>query len=276
MLMGRAVLGEEFNPNVLGNVIVFGMLAGLYVFFSGRLVSKLLVLAAGVIMLIAVVMTQSRSAMGSLVLAPLSAFILCARKGQRLKYLGGVVLIFLVGYGMVQMALKTNMMTERGKQRMMQSRYDIRESGRLNMWYAGWEMIKERPVWGWGLKNFGPRFGLQHHIYSAHNNIIEFTAELGLIGALLAAIIHISLYKYVRKSPFPLLEWLAVTFLFYTFYCGLTHTLYFFKDFWYALGFAMLIGKLSHSYMEQTDYELLPLPMNHDGEYQATENKSIS
>jgi len=259
--LSRVVLSEEQNPNVLGNAIVFGLLAGIYVFLGNRKLTKLLLVATGVGLLLALLKTQSRSALGTIATVPPLAFLICARKGHRIKYIVATLLICAIGYAMVHVALESEFLPVRARQRLLETRDDFAKSGRVEQWRKGLDYIAKSPLIGYGIKNYNIIEGLRAGITSAHNSIIELTGELGLIGLVLAVVMYVSLFKYVRGSPYPSLEWLGVACIFFSIVIGLTHTMYFFKEFWYSLSLALLAGKLSESELGyEEDYFLHEIP----------------
>jgi O-Antigen ligase len=54
---------------------------------------------------------------------------------------------------------------------------DMSASDRIYAWHAGFQMLKESPIWGVGFGNFG-----EGHELLAHNCFIHCAAELGLVG----------------------------------------------------------------------------------------------
>lgn len=53
-------------------------------------------------------------------------------------------------------------------------------AGRVDAWFAGFDMFKERPLFGVGMGNFG-----DHNHLTAHNSYVLAMAELGSVGYLL-------------------------------------------------------------------------------------------
>jgi putative inorganic carbon (hco3(-)) transporter len=74
--------------------------------------------------------------------------------------------------------------------------------GRIQAWAAGYEMLKESPVWGVGWQRFDDR-----HLLVAHNSFVHALAELGVVGALSFVGIYysyfVSLRRYVGTTPPP-------------------------------------------------------------------------
>jgi putative inorganic carbon (hco3(-)) transporter len=50
-------------------------------------------------------------------------------------------------------------------------------AGRVDAWYAGFEMFRERPLFGVGMGNF-----VEHNWLTAHNSFVLAMAELGTVG----------------------------------------------------------------------------------------------
>jgi putative inorganic carbon (hco3(-)) transporter len=89
-------------------------------------------------------------------------------------------------------------------------------AGRVDAWYAGFEMFRERPLFGVGMGNF-----VEHNWLTAHNSFVLAMAELGTVGyflwlALLATSIvmirRIMTFDWGSAQPLPvseLSEWRA-------------------------------------------------------------------
>ena len=76
-------------------------------------------------------------------------------------------------------------------------------SGREELWKAGWEMVKEKPIIGWGVggecyslaKKLGS-FGEASAAFTPHNGLIQLLLNFGIfIGAIIGAIFMFSIFK---------------------------------------------------------------------------------
>lgn len=65
------------------------------------------------------------------------------------------------------------------------------ETLRITQWKFCWDLIKERPLFGWGLRNFTPLYEAKMNVWFGHphNLFLMLLAEVGIIGALLFIVI---------------------------------------------------------------------------------------
>ena len=61
------------------------------------------------------------------------------------------------------------------------------ETLRITQWQFCWDLIKDRPWWGWGLRNFTPLYEAKTNFWFGHphNLFLMLGAEIGIIGVLL-------------------------------------------------------------------------------------------
>jgi O-antigen ligase len=75
------------------------------------------------------------------------------------------------------------------------------ETLRLTQWQFCWQLITERPVLGWGLRNFTPLYEAKMNLWLGHphNLFLMFGAETGIISLLLfLAIIAMIMFKATK------------------------------------------------------------------------------
>ncbi len=75
------------------------------------------------------------------------------------------------------------------------------ETLRLTQWQFCWDLITERPIFGWGLRNFTPLYEAQMNLWLGHphNLFLMFGAETGIISLLLfLAIIATIMFPVVK------------------------------------------------------------------------------
>jgi O-antigen ligase len=75
------------------------------------------------------------------------------------------------------------------------------ETLRLTQWQFCWQLITERPVFGWGLRNFTPLYEAKMNLWLGHphNLFLMFGAETGIISLLLfLAIIAMIMFKAAK------------------------------------------------------------------------------
>ncbi len=76
---------------------------------------------------------------------------------------------------------------------------------RLQYWQAGLEMIKEKPLLGFGLGSFGRVYGKYklpeaEETQMAHNNFLQIWTELGIVGFLIFLSIFIFYFREMNQS----------------------------------------------------------------------------
>ncbi|MEM6612042.1 MAG: O-antigen ligase family protein [Cyanobacteria bacterium P01_C01_bin.72] len=70
-------------------------------------------------------------------------------------------------------------------QRLSDQLYDRPvETLRLTQWQFCWDLIQQRPLWGWGLRNFTPLYEAKFNLWLGHphNLFFMFGAEAGIIA----------------------------------------------------------------------------------------------
>lgn len=75
------------------------------------------------------------------------------------------------------------------------------ETLRLTQWQFCWQLITERPITGWGLRNFTPLYEAKMNLWLGHphNLFLMFGAETGIISLLLLlAIIAMIMFKAAK------------------------------------------------------------------------------
>lgn len=73
-------------------------------------------------------------------------------------------------------------------QRLSDQLYDRPiETLRITQWQFCWDLIQQRPLWGWGLRNFTPLYEAKFNLWLGHphNLFFMFGAETGVIALIL-------------------------------------------------------------------------------------------
>ena len=244
--MGRVVLSEGTNPNILGNSILFGFLCGFYLFNEKDKIMRLLFIGMGPVMLYCILLTQNRTALGAAVVAPILGFIFSAKGKYVTRSVVSILVIVLIGISMGVTVLYTDVLTQDAKERMKESGGDLEGSGRMNQWRHSIEFLSERPFGGWGYKNFPQKFDPHFSVRSAHNNFFAIAAEMGFIGLLIWLSIYFICFIRVFKISHPPLKWLMMTMLVFNFMIGMTSTSIIRKGYWYSLGFVLLASTVTY------------------------------
>jgi len=75
------------------------------------------------------------------------------------------------------------------------------ETLRITQWQFCWDLIKDRPLFGWGLRNFSPLYEAKYNLWLGHphNFLLMFGAEAGIVALLLLlAIVASIMFQAVR------------------------------------------------------------------------------
>ena len=99
-------------------------------------------------------------------------------------------------------------------------------TGRTVLWAAAFSMGLETPWLGHGIYSFKaliPALGDFQPVH-AHNELLQQFFEFGLVGVAIAAGVHWSFYRHLRRAPPTELKMLALTLLIFSLLHGLTDT----------------------------------------------------
>lgn len=173
---------------------------------------NLLILALAAAMALAIFVSKSRS---GLVVLAISAFLFLelwasafSRTGFRRPWVGQALRVVLVGATVVVLSVGVGSTIRRF------SREDLRYENRPQYWSNTVAMIRDFPLFGSGLGTFASAYGayertspLEFRLDHAHNDYLEYLAELGLVGdaLLLGAVLYPALSAYLawrrRRDP---------------------------------------------------------------------------
>jgi putative inorganic carbon (hco3(-)) transporter len=159
-------LGFLNDPNDFGQFLVMDIALLGCCWKKRRLVRNLLgVILPGLLLLGGVYLTRSRGAI--LALLVLVLLLMKKRLGKLAYFVAGGA----GGVAMVAMAA----LTGRGM-----TSTDGSAAGRIDSWYAGFQMVKSSPIFGVGYNHF-----TDHNTLTAHNSYMLCLAELGFPGFLI-------------------------------------------------------------------------------------------
>jgi O-antigen ligase len=173
---------------------------------------NVLILAAAGTMALAVLLSNSRSGLAVL---GLSAFLFLdlwisafSRTGFRRPWVGKFVRVALVGVTVAVLSIGVGSTIRRF------AREDLRRETRPQYWSTTVAMIGEFPLFGTGLGTFATAYDAYERtsltdlrLIHAHNDYLEYAAELGLLGSvlLLGGILYIAVAAYLawreRRDP---------------------------------------------------------------------------
>ena len=138
---------------------------------------------------IGLILTNSRSAWG-LALLGLMAFAIYLRWYWIIATV--LLIIFLVAWAAwipVYQDFMRQVVPSYFWARLTDEMYDDRyvTALRTTQWGVAWDMMLQRPLWGWGLRNFTPVYQERMNVWMGHphNLFLMLLAEIGAIGTLL-------------------------------------------------------------------------------------------
>ncbi len=252
--MGRVVLSEGTNPNILAAAILFGLLSGFYLFLHWSWFRRIFLLAAFPIMLFAILQTQSRTVLITTVVAPIVGFAMSLRGSKKIHHILGILGVCVVAYLLYYVILNTSILSNDARDRFLASGNNLQASGRTEMWMRGVRFFLSSPILGSGWRNFAVRAGLHSSVSSAHNNMIAMAVELGIVGFGLMTLFFVYLFVGSLRCPDPRLRWIGLTFIAFNLLVGTTSTTLMQKDFWYSLSFVLLtteLGRKQRQHIQQ-------------------------
>jgi O-antigen ligase/tetratricopeptide (TPR) repeat protein len=185
------------NENVAASYILIGLMVALSYLFVNQDSSrreKIIIIPGVLILLLALTLSRSRGIIIALIVA-----IGILSKIRFRKW--GLIVSFLAVLGILAF-LPVTFFDEIFK---MNVPYSYR---RIYIWQSAWEIIKNRPWFGWGMGNFGlvyPRYNLPsfdsvlHYgkvTRFAHNEFLQVAAEMGLP----AMVLYSMIIAYVGKA----------------------------------------------------------------------------
>ena len=196
---GRAgAYGMYENHNDYSFIIIL-ILPFLYTFWTSErdFFKKLFFMGGMVASVAGIFLSLSRGGMLALVLEASLIVLLIMQGKRRLLFIPVLVVCASLAIAYQWSARDAN-----------QTNYssDDAQSSRLELWKAGWEMLKDRPLLGVGSRNFSEvsqQYGELSHDNigkNAHNTFVEILADNGLIGFGSFLMMIISLIGSLRKD----------------------------------------------------------------------------
>lgn len=209
------------NDGVLALSLALGCLGCLGVVLAGRSVAVRLAAAGGIALhLAALVVDRSLTALAALAAGALLLVVLCLR---RRILIGGLVAVVVVVGGV---ALEPTLSQQRARgvlESIRSGDWDRALSYRFGPWAAALEMIRSRPLVGWGPGTFGAEFvahrlraelrlhrrlvdpDLAGSFVEAHSEYLQAAAETGLVASLAAlaafGVVLVGLARALRREP---------------------------------------------------------------------------
>lgn len=195
---GRAYVSGAYDENDVALAMMIGIPILLWFASRRKGVIKLALFGLVGVQIFAILVTQSRGALVSLLVA---AFVLWLTSGARTslaRKIGLACVFAVVGLGAWQA------LPDDARQRLdltgISSDYNVNDEwGRLSIWAEGLDIVRQRP-WGVGVGGFNSALGLYAGKYRApHNSYLQILAELGVVAGVLFVIMWYRLFGVGSK-----------------------------------------------------------------------------
>jgi O-antigen ligase len=195
---GSGRLGDPdlLHPNTLGKETAIATLIALHrIRLTSSGAAKICWALAGIGLLSALAATVSKTSLGAFVIACLIYF-LAGKHSMRAKAASVVLVVLVAAAGF---ALLSPQLENYSRQQHGAALETV--SGRLPLWQDTIEMIRERPVTGYGFlsfRDYGPQL-FNVRVVHAHNEWLHIWFSLGLIGVFLAAGVYVTYFRTARR-----------------------------------------------------------------------------
>lgn len=187
------------NPNFLGAYLIMIIPFVLYyIFTTKRWEEKVFFLACGIIIFVALLFTYSRASWIGFMVSSVLFFVVA---GYHIIKQNKKIIIFSL-LSLLFITILASYHTQKKEQftilKRALSTFDIKEGksigARFSVWKSGFKMIREKPLFGWGIDSFKsifPGYKLPDYVQyegvritadKAHNEIIHLSACQGFIG----------------------------------------------------------------------------------------------
>lgn len=236
--MAGSRLGEsEFlHPNTIGNYLAIGALSAFYLLSQQRKSGYRLLYASTVgLFLLIILKSLSKTSIVAFFVAVLP-YLFISRMNLKWKIASCFIILGAI------ISCQGPLLSHLAEYRTLQGGQVMETlSGRTFLWTATWEMIKDKPILGYGFMSFrtsGPQI-FSFRIVHAHNEWLHLWFSVGLVGLLLAATIYfvflVGIIRYIRQRR---------------------------TEPWIALGLAMVLYSLVKGFTEANPIGLIfPLPL---------------
>ncbi|HAJ56736.1 MAG TPA: hypothetical protein DCL35_03075 [Candidatus Omnitrophica bacterium] len=175
-------------------------------------ITKVFLMLALVVMLLAFIFAQSRGAWMSLAISLSLMSVFLIKRGC-IRREGVVVLSTFLFLGLFLVALNSSVISNRLGMAKAQDVEDLSWQTRQKIWLGSIEMIKDRPWTGTGIGTFAygfPRFrpaGLMWKANFAHNDYLELSVEAGIFALIVLLWIFFTLFRqgFIQRGTRPII-----------------------------------------------------------------------
>lgn len=215
---------EEFlHPNTIGNHIAIISLCTIYMVLQSGvpMIERQPYILISIVLLFTLIKTLSKTSIISLLLA-LSIYLIRSKISVQKK-----INLLLVGGGAIAISsaalskyLDYYLNEQQGGEALTTA------TGRTRIWEMTWELIQEKPVWGYGYQSYRDVADqiIPLRLVHPHNEWLNIWFNLGGVGLVLGVLTYINFYLHLRRAAKARLpqEALGLAVLVYSLVRGLT------------------------------------------------------
>jgi len=191
-------LGDDdlLHPNSVGNYTGVALLCCFYLVLRAarRSWERLFWMGTGMVWLVTLLRSGSKTALGAFVIACFMYFLRSRRPGWQKV----AATVAVLGVALVAVPLVLNRMYESEGRSRVES-----FSGRTELWQQTLDMIRDRPIQGYGFlsfRDYGPQPFSDIRVVHAHDEWLNLWFTLGLVGVVLAAASYFAFFLQARRA----------------------------------------------------------------------------
>jgi len=258
-----ATLGQLSNPNstALALSLALACVPAAWGFARHKL-TRIGLLAAVPLILAAMMMTGSRSALVAVFLAAAMAVLLVGRAGAVQRVAIPLVSTLII-VGAAHFVLQSDLLGEHAKTRLgalVAQGVETGRESRFFIWGAAFQTFLSRP-WGFGYGNTAFALELSHGIFiDVHSSVLSALVDGGVVSFALFAWGGWLLFRYVRGIGRANPGIPAMMMFIFLVVSSLTHTIHFSKWFWMPVLFCVVLAEQARREQVQEVREHTPQP----------------
>jgi exopolysaccharide production protein ExoQ len=193
-----ARLGDDdlLHPNSVGNYTGVALLCNFYLVLRAarRSWERLFWIAVGMVLLVTLLRSGSKTALGAFAIACFMYFL----RSQRPRWQKVAATVVVLVLALVAVPLILNRVFESEGRSRVES-----FSGRTELWQQTMDMIRDRPLQGYGFlsfRDYGPQPFSDIRVVHAHDEWLNLWFTLGLVGVTLAAASYFAYFRLARRA----------------------------------------------------------------------------
>ncbi|HKV42056.1 MAG TPA: O-antigen ligase family protein [Blastocatellia bacterium] len=178
---GRMAIGDTYDPNDLALLFVVILPFAFFMVKSSKPVVRVLLILSIAILLIGIVLSESRGGFLALIAVALMIFLRASKQAK--KY---ILLTVLLSVGLFRVAAPPSFWARIDTIYRIDGDYNLSDAGgRISIWKIGIKMFARSPITGIGIGCFQDGHAAlseSHLAKAAHNSFLQAATELGVPG----------------------------------------------------------------------------------------------